>query len=342
MQNATKSKSRSERLKARNKQKKSQVQRKKTTVTTPTPVLQVNSSSYNDIYTDLKNPASYSSNVRSFMSQKKSISVHKKRIKNFSRRQIIVPGPFHTISADLIDYQMIARSNNNYKYILTVIDCFSRFVYARPLKRKTAQEVASQLDDIISNMQFVPRFFTSDKGLEFDSRNSFIKDILIQKYHLVIYYTTGAKKNSMVERFNRTLKDRLERYFTETSHKRWLDVLQDFVNNINHSINRTIGIRPVDVNLENASKIWKRLYPKANEVPKCEVIKVGDRVRIAIEKSIFAKGYHQNWSEELYTVNRVQKSMGLCLYILSNNDGEELPRKYYIQELNFVSRTDNI
>ena len=307
---------------------------------TPIQDLQVNSSSYNDIYTDLKNPAAYSSNVRSFMNQKKSISLHKRRIKNFTRRQIIVPGPFHTISADLIDYQMIAGSNNNYKYILTVIDCFSRFVYARPLKRKTAEEVASQLDDIISNMQYVPRFFTSDKGLEFDARNRFVKDVLIVKYGMVIYYTTGVKKNSMVERFNRTLKDRLERYFTETSHKRWLDVLQDFVNNINHSINRTIGVRPVDVTLENAKRIWKRLYPNANEVPKCEMIKIGDRVRIAIEKSMFAKGYHQNWSEEIYTVQRIERSMGVCLYILKNNDGEELQRKYYIPELNFVSRKE--
>ena len=274
------------------------------------------------------------------MNQKKSISVHKKRVKNFKRRQIIVPGPFHTISADLIDYQMIAGSNSNYKYILTVIDCFSRYVFARPLKRKTAQEVASQLDDIISNMQYVPRFFTSDKGLEFDYRNRYVKETLVDKYHMVIYYTTGVKKNSMVERFNRTLKDRLERYFTETGRKRWIDVLQDFVSNINNSINRTIGVRPKDVNLDNSDKIWKRLYPKANERPKCEIIRVGDRVRIAIEKNIFAKGYHQNWSEEIYTVQRLERSMGVCLYILKNNDGDELPRKYYIPELNFVSRKE--
>ena len=336
----TKPKSRSERLKSRNLSKKSPKAQKKISQKTPTPDRQVLSSSFDDIYTDPKNPASYSSNVRSFMNQKRSISVHKRRVKNFRRRQIIVPGPFHTISADLIDYQMIAGSNSNYKYILTVIDCFSRFVYARPLKRKTAQEVSSQLDDIISTMQYVPRFFTSDKGLEFDSRNKFVREVLIDKYNMIIYYTTGAKKNSMVERFNRTLKDRLQRYFTETGRKRWLDVLRDFVNNINNSINRTIGIRPVDVTLDNADKIWKRIYPKALEIPKCDLIRVGDRVRVAIEKSIFAKGYHQNWSEEIFTVARLEKSMGTCLYILKNNDGIEVNRKFYIPELNFVSRLE--
>ena len=336
-------KTRSERLKARNESKKSPVPRKtKTSLMTPTQDRQVLSSSFDDIYTDPKNPASYSSNVRNFMNQKRSISLHKKRIKNFKRRQIIVPGPFHTISADLIDYQMIASSNNNYKYILTVIDNFSRMVYARALKRKTAEEVAMKLDDIISSMQFIPRFFTSDKGLEFDVRNRFVRETLVDKYKMVIYYTTGSKKNSMVERLNRTLKDRLERAFTETGRKRWLDFLPDFVNNINNSINRTIGVRPVDVNLENARKIWKRIYPDADKIPKCDVIKVGDRVRTVIEKSIFSKGYHQNWSDEIFTIARIERSMGVCLYILKKNDGEELKRKYYIPELNFVSRIETV
>ena len=272
------------------------------------------------------------------MNQKKSISVHKKKIKNFKRRQIIVPGPFHTISADLIDYQKIKGLNNNYRYILTVIDCFSRYVYAKALKRKTAEEVSDKLDEIISSMQYLPRFFTSDKGGEFDIRNKFIRDILVEKYHMIVYYTSGPKKNSMVERFNRTLKERLERVFTETGRKRWIDLYDDFVVNINNSINRTIGVRPVDVTLENSNKIWKRLYPKSTESPDCKLILVGDRVRKAIEKSIFAKGYHKNWSDEIYTVDRVEKSMGFCLYILKDNNGTLLERKYYIQELNFVSR----
>ena len=72
--------------------------------------------SYNDIYADPKNPASYSSNVKAFMAQKQSISLHKRKIRNFPRRPIIVPGPYHSISADLIDYQRFSRKNHGYKY----------------------------------------------------------------------------------------------------------------------------------------------------------------------------------------------------------------------------------
>ena len=80
--------------------------------------------SFNDIYLDVGNPASFSSNAKEFMAQKRSISLHKRKIRNFRRRPIIVPGPYHSISADLIDYQMYSRKNHGYNYILTVIDMF--------------------------------------------------------------------------------------------------------------------------------------------------------------------------------------------------------------------------
>lgn len=97
---------------------------------------------------------------------------------------------------------MHSQKNSGYKYILCVIDNFSRFAYARPLRNKTALTTSAELDDIISSMQYVPKMFTSDMGGEFDDRNNAIHSILVEKYHLNVYYTTGPKKNSIVERFN--------------------------------------------------------------------------------------------------------------------------------------------
>ena len=72
----------------------------------PRPKSPATPTSFDNIYLNTKSPASYSSNVKAFVQQKRSISVHKRRIDNFSRRQIIVPGPYHSISCDLIDYSM--------------------------------------------------------------------------------------------------------------------------------------------------------------------------------------------------------------------------------------------
>ena len=296
--------------------------------------------SYDDIYTDTKNAASYSSSVKAFMAQKKSISLHKRKIRNFPRRPIIVPGPYHSISADLIDYQRFARKNHGYKYILCIVDMFSRMNYVRPLHSKRASEVAAQIDDIISSMQFVPRFFTSDKGLEFDIRNADVRSILEDKYHMIVYYTSGPKKNSMVERFNRTLKERIERYFTENKTQKWIDILQDFSLNINNTINRSIGIPPIKVTLENADKLREKLYPNRGKKVKCDRIIVGDRVRIILPAKVFDKGYRQAWSDEIYTVHAIERSMGFCLYILKSD--HVLARKFYLPELNFVSRNESL
>ena len=272
------------------------------------------------------------------MAQKKSISVHKRKIRNFLRRPIIVPGPFHSISADLIDYQMFSRKNHGYKYILCVVDMFSRYNYVRALHSKTAQEVASKLEEIISSMKFVPRFFTSDKGGEFDIRNTFIKSVLEDKYHMIVYYTSGPKKNSMVERFNRTLKERIEPYFTEHQTKTWVDILASFSDNINHSVNGSIGMPPVEVNFDNAAMIRDKLYPNRGKNVKCDKILVGDRVRVVLPKQVFDKGYRQAWTDEIFSVERIERSQGFCLYILRDNNDTVLPRKFYLSELNFISR----
>ena len=233
------------------------------------------------------------------MAQKQSISLHKRKIRNFPRTPIIVPGPYHSICADLIDYQRFSRKNHGYKYILCIVDMFSRMNYVRPLHTKRASEVAGKIDEIIISMPFVPRFFTSDNGLELDIRNIDIRSILEDKYHMIVYYTTGPKKNSMVERFNRTLKERIERYFTETKTNKWVDILQDFSSNINNSINRSIGMPQAAVNLNNADSIWKKLYPNSGKQIQCDRIIVGDRVRTVLPAKVFDKGYRQAWSDEI-------------------------------------------
>jgi len=333
---------RTERLKSRNLKRTQMIRQTSSNETQASPAKTVENDNsqinINDIYLDTKNPASYSSSVRAFLEQTHSISVHKKRIKNFNRRKIIVPGPYHSIAADLIDYSMYATKNSNYKYILCVVDMFSRLAFAEPLKNKTAEIVSDRLDNIIGRMQFVPKIFTSDKGGEFDLRNKYIHNILVEKYHMIVYYTTGSKKNSMVERYNRTLKERLERFFTENNSKRWIDILEDFVTNINATVNRSIGIAPNKVNFENSKKIWRKLYPNQSVNAKCDRIQVGDRVRIPLKQNIFSKGYHQAWTDEIFTVDHVEKSMGTCLYHIKDNLNERLPHKFYTSELNFVSR----
>ena len=214
-------------------------------------------------------------------------------MKKFKRRNVVVPTVYHTVMADLIDYKKYQWHNRPYRYILVVIDCFSRYAWTRPLKTKTAEESASALDSILSEMPYRPRFFASDQGNEFSIANEFLRKILVDKYKMKVYTLRGATKSSIVERWNRTFKTRIERYFTLTKSKNWVKVLQNFTRNINNSINRSIEIAPADVDFSNANEIRKRLYPKMLNPKPCR-FRPGDIVRIALDKNLFQKGYEKS------------------------------------------------
>ena len=108
-----------------------------------------------------------------------------------------------------------------------------------------------------------------------------------------VYTMSGRTKGSIVERFNRTFKTRLERFFTESKDHRWVDVLQKMTTNINHTVNRSTGFKPSEVTRENSDEVKARLYPPPTDPRKC-VLKIGDRVRIVKEKNFLDKGYKQS------------------------------------------------
>jgi hypothetical protein len=203
------------------------------------------------------------------------------------------------------------------------------------MKTATAEESAKNLESIINSMEHKPSQFASDQGNEFNIRNPHIYELLVERYGMVIYTLKAPLKASMVERFIRTLKGRIERYFTENDTERWVDVLQEISSALNNSINRSIGIAPIDVTFENQKEVFKVLYGSQTPPSDC-TFKVGDLVRLPLPKNIFTKGYKPAWTKELYKISRVFKTGNLCYYEVQDLAGEQLNRKYYKQELNLV------
>jgi len=213
------------------------------------------------------------------------------------------------IQADILFYnqQEYYTQNSYYKYILTVIDMFSRQAYAEPLKTKSAVEVAAALDKIISSMPITPRRLMVDAGTEFSGSSNAIYNVIVQKFKIVIYVLTNSEtKASMVERLNRTIRERIGRYFTENNTKRWLDYLPELISDYNHTIHKSLGMAPNMVSFQNREEVFKKLYPNRNMKVKCK-IKVGWRVRIPEKKSIFEKGFTPNWSKIIFIVTKVHQ-----------------------------------
>jgi hypothetical protein len=159
-------------------------------------------------------------------------------------------------------------------------------------------------------MPMTPRKLLVDAGGEFSGSSNAIYNIIVRKYKMLIYVLTDSDhKAAVVERFNRTLRDRLRKYMTENNTKRWVDYLPEAVANYNASYHRSIGTSPNLVSFENRAEVFNKLYPNINLKVKCK-IKVGWKVRIPTKKSIFEKSSSPNWSEKIYTIKKIEQ---VCL-----------------------------
>ena len=141
----------------------------------------------------------------------------------------------------------------------------------------------------------------------------------------------------MVERVNRTLKSRIQKYFYKNRTKNWIDILDHVVDNYNNTPHSAIGIAPNEVSESNRKQVYKRLYPDLGLRTVCK-LKEGDQVRKIIDKEFHEKGYTQNWSEQIYIIDKVKQSNGVCYYYLKNHANIILPGIYYYYQLNLVSR----
>lgn len=141
----------------------------------------------------------------------------------------------------------------------------------------------------------------------------------------------------MVERVNRTLKSRIQRYFYKNNTKNWIDIIEQTVNNYNKTPHSATGVAPDNVSERNRDEIFKRLYPDIDRKVVCK-LQEGDRVRKIIDKDIYQKGYTQSWSENIYIISKVKQSNGVCYYYLKDFANNFLPGIWYYYQLNLVSR----
>ena len=241
---------------------------------------------------------------------------------------------------DLIEYKNDKYANNQYSYILLLIDCFTRVVYTAPMKRKNAESAAEAFESIFAKFDRFPINLVTDDGKEFF--NQTVNNIFLT--YGINHYSTPTKtkmKASMAERAIRTIKSRLQKIFILSKRNRWIDVLDQIVENYNNTPHRSIGMAPFQVNDSNRKRVYKRLYPDQKLTIVCN-LKVGDKVRKIIEKDPkFEKGYTENWSSEVYVISSVRQSNAVCYYKIETLDNKSIPGIFYYYQLNLVSRNDN-
>lgn len=305
-------------------------------------------SEYAKVYYDPNHPSSYGGAYRlwksvggtlreakEWLKTQDTYTLHRPARKKFPHNRIQVAGLDDQFECDLIDMQKLARENNSYKYILTMIDSLSKFAWAIPIKDKTGDSIVGAFKKIFKKRR--PRKLRSDRGKEF--LNYKVQNLLKQ-YNIIFFTSNNATKAAIVERYNRTLRSKLWRYFTASKHQRYIDILPHIVESYNNSIHSTTGIAPAKVTVYNSESIWRKMYQFDSRQYKVPKFKVGDHVRISKAKDTFEKGYRTNWRSEIFVIKKVFHKE-YPEYALQDLDGEDILGKFTEFELQPIKKIDN-
>jgi hypothetical protein len=233
-----------------------------------------------------------------------------------------------------------SKQNNNFNYILTAIDCFSKYAFAVTLKNKTGNELVEALKKIFKNRK--GSVLRTDRGTEFLNKN-------VQKFFKVEgveHFTNHDQeiKCAIVERFNRTLKSKMFKFFTAKGTRRYIDQLENFLISYNNTKHRTIKISPNKVNKQNEKLVFKNIYgvnnireflnnQKGKSKAKMES---GDKVRNKYVLNPFDKGYYPTWTEHIFTIEKVIKGEIKPYFILKDYSGNIIEQRFYADELQKV------
>ena len=263
-----------------------------------------------------------------------SEELHKSKRKNYPRRKIIVNHVDEIFAADFVEMQKFAKLNKGYRYLLTCIDISSKYSWVIPLKDKKGINIKNALEKIFNKRK--PNFLWTDRGKEFYNKQ--VQDLLNEN-NIKLYSTNNSEiKSSVVERFNRTFKNMMYKKFTENKNTIFYNILDELINNYNIKYHSTIKMTPIEGSKKIIEKKIKNIY-NFEKTKKLGKFKIGDRVRISLEKNIFEKGYETNWTQEIFVIYDIKYS-NVPYYYLKDLNNEKLQGTFYEQELQKTKQDD--
>ena len=248
--------------------------------------------------------------------------LHKPIIKNFKRRKVYSSFKDNIWGVDLADMQLLSKYNKGIRYLLCVVDLFSRYAWVIPLKNKKGESIVEGFKKILDDSNRKPNKIWVDHGSEF--YNNKFKSFL--KKNIEMYSTYNEGKSVVAERFIKTLKNKIYKHMTTIGKNVYFNVLDNIVDKYNNNFRNSIKMKLKDVKDDS----FVEYFEESNKTdPK---FKVSDNVRISKYKNIFAKGYTPNWSEEVFNVNKVQNTVPWT-YLINDLNGEEIKGSFYEKEL---------
>jgi hypothetical protein len=225
---------------------------------------------------------------------------------------------------DLLDMSNFSRTNKGNKWILLIIDVFTRKTFAEGLVNKEKNTVLDAFKKVI-NKEGSPELLISDNGSEFIS--TIFQNYLKEKK---IFHQTNEPQYhptlGIVDRLSRTIKEKIFKYFTDKDTSNWIDNLQSIINGYNNTPHSALNNIPPN-QAENNKDIIRNINIEKNKISNHN-FKKEQLVRKKLKKPTFAKGYKQIWTDTIYKIVEVKGVNALL-------DNDELVK---LNDLQIVSK----
>jgi hypothetical protein len=279
--------------------------------------------------------------VKKWLNKQDAYALQKQVRHNFKTARVHVSSIDEQFDIDLMSVANLAKDNDGIQFLLCAIDIFSRFLWVRPLKNKTAKSVLAATKDIFRVRK--PTKLRSDKGTEFVNR--WFKKYLSEQ-DVYFFTTQNRPKANYVERVQRTIKTTMYRLMKHRRNYRYIDDLKQIVASYNATPHRSLNyVAPKDVNKENEADVWAYMYLRKSRTTTKSApsfkFKRGDYVRISHAKHPFRRAYQQQYTSEVFKVVSRFRKQGLPMYRLTDMNNEAIKGAFYPPELNLVKKDEN-
>jgi hypothetical protein len=237
---------------------------------------------------------------------------------------------------DLIDVSRLKEANRGTTFILTAIDTFTKYAWARQLPQKSARETLPALRSIIEAMGEPPEMIFFDRGTEF--KNQYVK-VYLNYMNIRMVHPSSEKKAAIVERFNKTLQGLMYRFMEHRQTRSYTKQLQLLMHAYNSRKHRTIKMTPAEAELKENQTLVRDAhnarYTKILAKRKKPKYSVGERVLVkSLPANRFHRGYDRSFKDEQFEIVQVKTRMPIPMYILKSLDkGDVIEGGWYAEEL---------
>ena len=271
--------------------------------------------SFNELNKKAKeaNPNIKTTFIRDWFNKQQGIQMSNMKVKKKSFLPIYSDMP-HSFQLDLTFLPRYKAQNKGFYVLFTAININTRFVYAYYGKKKDMATILNFLKEM--EKKTVLNSLTCDLGSEFKNKQ-FEKYCKTNDIKL-FFVKSDSHKFGIINRFHRTWKEKLSIYFNTYDTVVWYNIIDKIIYNYNHSVNRGIGIEPYRVNdfIENII-IQERKKRTEKIISKLDVINIGDKCRILLNKKLFQDKLSPKYSNKIYTIIKVGKN---TVSVMDNNE----------------------